>query len=273
MPTPTPPSCPSQPKPRSSTNPKVSNRSRVWYWAAAAATVVAFVGLAVVEGSQSPDIESSRSTAAVAQSTSPTSVTSTSGVEDTVDVVPVPQSLDPLRIPSPSGGFVPEARRPVVDRFFVGEFDLTLRDGVLVDLRGPVEREVSETQTVETGRAYRVGAFCRDGTRSSATGRGACSWHGGVNQWILQRETKQVTRTSLVERVETICRNSACPHLGGVPPWSNIEAAARYVVVVNEVFHLKVPQREIDVAASDPEQVAATTLVGANTQYIRSLLQ
>ena len=30
----------------------------------------------------------------------------------------------------------------------------------------------------------RIGAICRDGTRSSATGRGACSHHGGVREWI-----------------------------------------------------------------------------------------
>ena len=30
----------------------------------------------------------------------------------------------------------------------------------------------------------RVGAICKDGTRSSATGVGACSWHGGVRTWI-----------------------------------------------------------------------------------------
>ncbi len=31
---------------------------------------------------------------------------------------------------------------------------------------------------------YRSGAICRDGWRSSATGRGACSHHGGVDYWI-----------------------------------------------------------------------------------------
>ncbi len=31
---------------------------------------------------------------------------------------------------------------------------------------------------------YRNGAICRDGWRSSATGRGACSHHGGVAYWI-----------------------------------------------------------------------------------------
>lgn len=30
----------------------------------------------------------------------------------------------------------------------------------------------------------RVGAICRDGTRSTATGRGACSYHGGVAEWL-----------------------------------------------------------------------------------------
>ncbi len=32
----------------------------------------------------------------------------------------------------------------------------------------------------------RVGAICRDGTRSYATGRGACSHHGGVRNWLVQ---------------------------------------------------------------------------------------
>lgn len=30
----------------------------------------------------------------------------------------------------------------------------------------------------------RVGATCNDGWRSNATGRGACSHHGGVNEWV-----------------------------------------------------------------------------------------
>ncbi|MDB5198754.1 MAG: hypothetical protein JWO92_717 [Chitinophagaceae bacterium] len=32
----------------------------------------------------------------------------------------------------------------------------------------------------------RIGAMCCDGTRSYATGRGACSHHGGVCQWLYQ---------------------------------------------------------------------------------------
>ncbi len=36
----------------------------------------------------------------------------------------------------------------------------------------------------DDGVAVRVGAVCRDGTLSTATGRGACSWHGGVAEWL-----------------------------------------------------------------------------------------
>lgn len=32
----------------------------------------------------------------------------------------------------------------------------------------------------------RVGAICNDGTRSYATGRGACSHHGGVSYWLVE---------------------------------------------------------------------------------------
>lgn len=42
---------------------------------------------------------------------------------------------------------------------------------------------------VQTYR-MRVGAVCRDGSRSSATGRGACSWHGGVSRWLYKEVRK-----------------------------------------------------------------------------------
>ncbi|MEQ8910293.1 MAG: SH3 domain-containing protein [Vicingaceae bacterium] len=50
---------------------------------------------------------------------------------------------------------------------------------------------------IEEGKAlvhetsYRIGATCRDGSNSSATGRGACSHHGGVANWRYRTE-KQV---------------------------------------------------------------------------------
>lgn len=39
---------------------------------------------------------------------------------------------------------------------------------------------------VAPSTGVRIGAICRDGTRSSATGRGACSHHGGVARWLTQ---------------------------------------------------------------------------------------
>jgi hypothetical protein len=33
-------------------------------------------------------------------------------------------------------------------------------------------------------RTNRIGAKCKDGTTSTATGSGACSSHGGVDYWI-----------------------------------------------------------------------------------------
>jgi len=32
----------------------------------------------------------------------------------------------------------------------------------------------------------RVGCICRDGSHSNATGRGACSHHGGVDHWLYE---------------------------------------------------------------------------------------
>ena len=37
--------------------------------------------------------------------------------------------------------------------------------------------------------SYRIGAICSDGWHSSATGSGACSWHGGVKEWLYQTDT------------------------------------------------------------------------------------
>lgn len=35
---------------------------------------------------------------------------------------------------------------------------------------------------------HRIGAICSDGWKSSATGRGACSWHDGVKEWLYKTE-------------------------------------------------------------------------------------
>ena len=37
-------------------------------------------------------------------------------------------------------------------------------------------------------KGERIGAKCNDGSNSSATGRGACSHHGGVDYWIHEND-------------------------------------------------------------------------------------
>jgi hypothetical protein len=37
---------------------------------------------------------------------------------------------------------------------------------------------------VSCGGRTRSGAICNDGSRSYATGSGACSHHGGVDHWV-----------------------------------------------------------------------------------------
>ena len=41
-------------------------------------------------------------------------------------------------------------------------------------------------QPIQQQATHRVGAICRDGWRSYATGRGACSHHGGVGEWLYE---------------------------------------------------------------------------------------
>jgi hypothetical protein len=43
---------------------------------------------------------------------------------------------------------------------------------------------ISACATSDYHSGHRVGAICADGWRSSATGRGACSHHGGVSKWL-----------------------------------------------------------------------------------------
>ena len=94
--------------------------------------------------------------------------------------------------------------------------EVTIRDGHIINVTGQwrVERqetyEVTETK-YRDGGTYRVGAECRDGWDSTATGRGACSWHGGVAYWKTRTEqiaydvTETHTRTVWDTTTETLC--------------------------------------------------------------------
>jgi hypothetical protein len=47
----------------------------------------------------------------------------------------------------------------------------------------PILTPVKVTKSAATS-GIRTGCICRDGTQSTATGRGACSHHGGVDHWL-----------------------------------------------------------------------------------------
>ncbi|ADV48168.1 hypothetical protein Celal_0839 [Cellulophaga algicola DSM 14237] len=56
-----------------------------------------------------------------------------------------------------------------------------------------IQTELGISQPVTTkpyekpkATSIRVGATCKDGTSSKATGRGACSHHGGVAYWLYE---------------------------------------------------------------------------------------
>lgn len=42
------------------------------------------------------------------------------------------------------------------------------------------------SSTESTPEGKRIGAVCKDGTKSTATGTGACSKHGGVSYWLYE---------------------------------------------------------------------------------------
>ena len=48
----------------------------------------------------------------------------------------------------------------------------------------PIYNSFNTYQTAPASDGVRTGAVCNDGTTSQATGRGACSRHGGVNYWL-----------------------------------------------------------------------------------------
>lgn len=54
----------------------------------------------------------------------------------------------------------------------------------------PDNKPDPKKQPPSKGPVYRIGAECWDGSSSDATGRGACSHHGGVKYWIMSDGSK-----------------------------------------------------------------------------------
>jgi hypothetical protein len=44
-----------------------------------------------------------------------------------------------------------------------------------------------------------VGAICSDGWVSPSTGRGTCSHHGGVREWLYREHQRPLTRHEILE--------------------------------------------------------------------------
>lgn len=59
-------------------------------------------------------------------------------------------------------------------------------------------KEIYETSSYE----YRIGAKCHDGWNSKATGRGACSHHGGVSEWKLKKKYRKSYSECMEEAVK-----------------------------------------------------------------------
>ncbi|MGB1393395.1 MAG: SH3 domain-containing protein [Flavobacteriaceae bacterium] len=61
------------------------------------------------------------------------------------------------------------------------DWSMVLYDGI----QGYVFSKYIKTgKAIVTTYSVRTGAKCRDGSTSGATGRGACSHHGGVSYWV-----------------------------------------------------------------------------------------
>ncbi len=84
----------------------------------------------------------------------------------------------------------------------------------------PAATSTWNTIRQETRSAYvsggRTGAVCEDGWRSSATGRGACSHHGGVAYWThaRYRDTDAVVATICVDHRLVAGGGSRCREAG-----------------------------------------------------------
>lgn len=62
------------------------------------------------------------------------------------------------------------------------------QQNVVIPLNNTTQPTVNNSQNNNIPKKstshMRVGCICRDGSHSNATGRGACSHHGGVDHWL-----------------------------------------------------------------------------------------
>ena len=62
--------------------------------------------------------------------------------------------------------------------------------------------QIAEKLYDDASYEVRIGAFCRDGWESFATGSGACSYHGGVAEWKTKKVYKKPYKQCYKEALE-----------------------------------------------------------------------
>lgn len=105
-------------------------------------------------------------------------------INDNREVVSSTVTVEPISKVTHNGtGSIPEDRD---GEYSEAEYISDYEDNGIIEGYYFGDYIVAEYEPVYTAPSYsyRTGAVCSDGTPSSATGRGACSWHGGVSYWL-----------------------------------------------------------------------------------------
>ena len=91
---------------------------------------------------------------------------------------PIPPTIPPTVRAQPTATALPATKAPVK-----AATKAPARAPTKIATKVPTRAPTATPRPAITSD-QRIGAICRDGTRSTATGRGACSRHGGVDHWL-----------------------------------------------------------------------------------------
>ena len=140
----------------------------------------------------------------------------------------------------------------------------------------PVVAAVIGLMTAASLQAQAAASICKDGTTSTATGRGACSGHGGVDKKavthqrkVVKRETKAakaVTRTTAGTQVTTICMDGTTTTSTGRGTCSG-HGGARGAEATSKTTGAPVPAPRT--AAVPRASTRARTRASANSAVVR----
>jgi len=139
----------------------------------------------------------------------------------------------------------------------------------------PVITAVISLLAATSLHAQAAASICKDGTTSTATGRGACSGHGGVNKTavahqkkVVKRETKAakaVTRKTVGAEVTTICMDGTTSNSTGRGTCSG-HGGARGAEATSTTTGAPIPAPRT--AASPRASARAQTRANANSAVV-----